>query len=52
MLFVSRSRYFKNPTINVCNQIISNLTLLSVDANTANLSNVEIAANNAILEIE
>ena len=48
---VSRSRYFKNPTINVCNQIISNLTLLSVDANTANLSNVEIAANNAILEM-
>lgn len=48
---VSRSRYFKNPTINVCNQIISNLTILSVNANTANLSNVEIAANNAILEV-
>ena len=48
---VSRSRYFRNPTINVCNQIISNLTLISVNANTANLSNVEIAANNTILEM-
>jgi len=48
---VTRSRYFKNPTLNVCNQIISNLTLISVVANTANLSNVEIAANNAILEV-
>lgn len=48
---VSRSRYFKNPTLNVCNQIISNLTLISAVANTINLANVEIASNAAILEV-